>query len=279
MPAGGGAGLGGGLRPQAGAWWGCAGGREGSGPSWAAGTLSIGQAPREPCVQQVKSGQPTVAVSGGPQLGWSSPSFRLDSDGPPPPPHPQRVRAGSRAPSVLTPVPAACPPRVQRGSGAGIRASHSCPLGLPAASSVPGPRDWLCLATALPAESPKKPGRGEEIPHLSPGWPGPLTPVGRAVGLWPWPCAADSSSLGPSPLALPHQSPDPGLQGAGLPRAHEGSQRAGAWRPLGKRESVPPHPRPQPWEIPEARHPAREDPLEPWTFGQTQRQQRGQAGA
>ena len=129
MPAGGGAGLGGGLRLQAGAWWGYAGGCAGSGPSWAAGTLSIGQAPREPCVQQVKSGQPAVAVSVGPQLGWSGPSFRLDSDGPPPPPHPQRVRAGSRAPSVLTPVPAARLPWVQRGFGAGIRASAAAPWG------------------------------------------------------------------------------------------------------------------------------------------------------
>lgn len=197
MPAGGGAGLGGGLRPQAGAWWGYAGGRAGSGPSWAAGTLSIGQAPREPCVQQVKSGQPTVAVPVGPQLRWSGPSFRLGLDRPPPPPHPQRVRAGSRAPLVLTPVPAAHLPRVQRGSGARIRASCSRPLGLPAASSAPGPGDWLCLVTALPAESPKKPGTGERggdstsIPWVA----GPSTPAGRAVGLWPWPRAADSSSL------------------------------------------------------------------------------------
>ena len=183
VPAWGGAGLGGGLRPQAGAWWGCAGGRAGSGPSWAAGTPSIGKAPREPCAHQVKSGQSAVAVTAGPQLCGSGPSFWLGSDGPPPSPHPWGVRAGpgpraKSRPRVLTHVPAASLPRVQSGSGAGVRASCSRPPGLPAASPVPGPGDWLCLATALPAESPKKPGLRERggPPTAVPWAAGPLAP-------------------------------------------------------------------------------------------------------
>ena len=89
-------------------------------------------------------------------------------------------RAKSR-PRVLTHVPAASLLRVQSGSGAGIRASCSCPPGLPAASPVPGPGDWLCLTTALPAKSPKKPGPRERggDPTAVPWAAGPLTPTGQ----------------------------------------------------------------------------------------------------
>lgn len=114
-------------------------------------------------------------------------------------------------PHVPTRVPAASLPRVQSGSGARIRASCSRPPGLPAASPVPGPREWLCLATALPAESPKKPGPKERggDPTAVPWTAGPLTSMGQPVGLWPWPHRARPQLSWTQPAGPPSSDPRP----------------------------------------------------------------------